>query len=228
MEPLSTYAEDANYEYVVANEPRVAREGDLFLMADEGVQRPGKGSQLVELPTTEEERKEIARIADVPEDHVHKLDIRAAVLRAHPMHFLADFTDPALGNTGAARILLERQRQIRKEGWDAEHDDAHVNHELAQAAICYIRQAIMEGLCVWRTHEVEGTLANGRVTILPSGWPMTWSPVWWKPEPKGTSGSPLIELKDAVRMLEKAGALVAAEIDRLLRSADLVDDGGQE
>jgi hypothetical protein len=44
---------------------------------------------------------------------------------------------------------------------------------------------------------------NGRVPDL---WP--WDAPWWKPS------------KDAVRNLVKAGALIAAEIDRLQRAAN--------
>jgi len=34
-------------------------------------------------------------------------------------------------------IVQERQRQIDKEGWSLEHDDEHVNGELAEAAAAY-------------------------------------------------------------------------------------------
>lgn len=39
----------------------------------------------------------------------------------------------------------------------------------------------------------------------PQGWP--WEPSWWKPS------------ADPIRNLEKAGALIAAEIDRLQRES---------
>lgn len=121
--------------------------------------------------------------------------------------------------TGIDRIAAERKRQIEVEAWSPEHDDEHVNHELLSAAICYIVQATCEGLRVWQTQHVEGT----HVPILPSHWPMTWHPKWWKPEPRAKGSCPLIERSDAIRMLEKAGALIAAEIDRLLRGAGLRD-----
>ncbi len=38
---------------------------------------------------------------------------------------------------GAWRTLIERQRQIRDEGYTAEHDAEHANGELVQAAIAY-------------------------------------------------------------------------------------------
>jgi hypothetical protein len=41
-------------------------------------------------------------------------------------------------------------------------------------------------------------------SLPPQDWP--WAVKWWKPTPN-----------DRIRELEKAGALIAAEIDRLLR-----------
>ena len=126
--------------------------------------------------------------------------------------------------TGIERIAAERQRQINHEGWSEAHDDQHVNHELPSAALCYVKQAMLEGLCVWQTNHVGGV----PVPILPGCWPMTWSPKWWKPDPRVPGdGSPMIRRNDAIRMLEKAGALIAAEIDRLLRGADLKDEAEQ-
>lgn len=54
-------------------------------------------------------------------------------------------------------ITAERKRQIDAEGWTPEHDDAHADGALADAAACY---------------------AMGRRTAL---WP--WSTDWWKPSP---------------------------------------------
>jgi len=86
---------------------------------------------------------------------------------------------------GIVRIKRERQRQIEKEGWTAEHDTQHNKGELALAAKAYIWSE-------WVDDE----------TILNLYWP--WDKKWWKPE-------------NRIRNLEKAGALIAAEIDRLLR-----------
>ena len=89
---------------------------------------------------------------------------------------------------GAELIADERQRQVDAEGWQAEHDDRHVTGELRDAAISYL-QACDD---VW-PHD-----------LLPDPWP--WDEVWWKPT-----------YDDPIRMLVKAGALIAAEIDRLQR-----------
>jgi hypothetical protein len=90
---------------------------------------------------------------------------------------------------GVDRIAAERKRQVEVEGWIADHDADHTDGELAKAAACY-------------------ALADPEDSRLPQGWP--WDRSWWKiPKEKDY-------LKARIRMLEKAGALVAAEIDRLL------------
>lgn len=90
---------------------------------------------------------------------------------------------------GAERILAERKRQIEAEGWTAEHDASHAPGVLAAAGRAYA-YAVTEP-------DVFGV---GRT--IPFGWPFEEDA--WKPSP------------DPIRNLEKAGALIAAEIDRLL------------
>lgn len=105
----------------------------------------------------------------------------------------------ALPKTGADLIAEERLRQMTKEGWTAEHDDGHRPDEMALAAACY---AIPDGY----RHET-GPLRRGNAPWL---WP--WETHWWKPSPR-----------NRIRELAKAGALIAAEIDLLLR-----DETGKE
>lgn len=90
--------------------------------------------------------------------------------------------------TGIELIAAERKRQIEVEGWTAEHDRQHKSGELALAAACY---AVPDNKRYW-----------GGGTILIRLWPWDWE--WWKPSPN-----------DRIRELVKAGALIAAEIDRL-------------
>jgi hypothetical protein len=90
---------------------------------------------------------------------------------------------------GVERIVVERKRQVKVEGWTAEHDSEHTDGELARAATCY-------------------ALAEPDDKRLPADWP--WDREWWKPSRKRDFAAARI------RMLEKAGTLVAAEIDRLL------------
>ncbi len=96
-----------------------------------------------------------------------------------------------VGEYAVALIAAERRRQVEAEGWTPAHDDEHDCGQLAKAAASY---ALGEWL---RTHR--------KSTLPPDFWP--WDNGWWKPTPK-----------DRVRELIKAGALIAAEIDRLKRT----------
>ena len=97
--------------------------------------------------------------------------------------------------SGVELIAAERKRQIRVEGWTLEHDDKHHSGELADAAACYAA-----GCHVFiYTHDGESQ-GMGYDAV----WP--WGMNWWKPSPN-----------DRIRELTKAGALIAAEIDRLQR-----------
>lgn len=93
--------------------------------------------------------------------------------------------------TGAELIALERWRQIYEEQWSTFDDDQYTDEELIDAAHCYINAR--------RYREVFL-----QEDAVPLRWP--WDDVWWKP----TS-------ENRMRELVKAGALIAAEIDRLLR-----------
>ena len=103
--------------------------------------------------------------------------------------------NPNLGNaTGATMIAAERFRQVTAEGYNAEHDDGHKNAELTSAAAAYCMAA-----CNQIVYPDES---------LPSSEPPMWpfAQAYWKPH------------RDPVRNLVKAGALLAAEIDRVLRA----------
>jgi hypothetical protein len=93
--------------------------------------------------------------------------------------------------TGIELIAEERERQVSKEGWTALHDTQHNDGQLARAAACY----------AWHTRDQCSMIAG-----IPYQWP--WEQEWWKPTPD-----------DRLRELVKAGALIAAEIDRLQRLA---------
>lgn len=89
---------------------------------------------------------------------------------------------------GVQQIALERKRQMGDEGYDEAHDDAHTHGELAQAAECY----------------TSGPRKRpSGYNRPPQDWP--WRRDEWKP---GDRQSDLI----------KAGALIAAELDRLHRA----------
>lgn len=94
-------------------------------------------------------------------------------------------------------ICAERTRQMRQEGFDAAHDDAHEFGELSHAAACY---ALNAGSMIQGTIKSPYRWCDEPVT---NWWP--WDAVWWKP-------------KDARRDLVKAAALIVAEIDRMDRA----------
>jgi len=104
--------------------------------------------------------------------------------------------------SGIELIAYERLRQVEAEGYSTKHDDAHVDGALLSAAMCYagIEWLIAGGAPVTRSE-------------TPMNWP--WSADAWKPT------------NDPVRNLVKAGALLAAEIDRLLRLNAEAERSGQ-
>lgn len=95
-------------------------------------------------------------------------------------------------------IQAERQRQLTIEGWTAEHDDGHVNGELAMAAACF---AVDEHL--FRA-EMRPTTSYAPLMAYVPLWP--WDDDWWKP-------------RDRRQNLILAAALIVAEIERLDRAA---------
>lgn len=107
--------------------------------------------------------------------------------------------------TGIDLIAKERRRQIEVEGWSQDRDcQEHRFGELAAAAACYAMPPKWRGYrTVSETIERVGNMIVGRV---PRQWP--WCLQWWKPTPD-----------DRIRELVKAGALIAAEIDRLRAEA---------
>lgn len=113
---------------------------------------------------------------------------------------------------GAALIAAERQRQVEQEGWDAEHDEDHTDQSLVLAAVCYALPAKLRGRKTIRERDdVSG--GRGECPVwgdvsrrVPKFWPESWWSGWWRPN-----------RYDRVRELVKAGALIAAEIDRLQR-----------
>lgn len=90
---------------------------------------------------------------------------------------------------GVSLVGKERQRQITEEGYSFEHDDQEDSHQLSDAAAVYACHA------------------SARHSLLHL-WP--WSKGYFKPDKDNT-------IDGRIRELSKAGALVCAEIDRLVR-----------
>jgi hypothetical protein len=93
---------------------------------------------------------------------------------------------------GAQMIVAERRRHAAS-GYTSEHDAEHADESLALAACSY---AIPRSWRRWK----QSRDSNGAV---PTTWP--WDARRWRPTQD-----------DRVRELVKAGALIAAEIDRLI------------
>lgn len=110
--------------------------------------------------------------------------------------------------TGAERIARERQRQHDAEGYLCTHDDTHTLGELALAAICYAAP---------RPIYIESRGPVGTWISYQDPWPDDWHDNRPHPNPRTWSAT------DRIRALEKAGALIAAEIDRLLRTQPAAD-----
>ncbi len=106
--------------------------------------------------------------------------------------------------TGIERIAKERQRQVDKLDWSAEHDDEHDGGELALVAALY---ASPERL--YAKHEYAAGVR------FEDPFPNDWGDA----RPHNGNVPKVATDKQAIRLLEKAGALIAAEIDRLLRKS---------
>jgi len=108
--------------------------------------------------------------------------------------------------TGTRLIELERERQINEEGWTSEHDEEHWHEEMAMAAAAYafpsdtvITEISVDSKWVKRIY---------RDSLFPFPF---WQKKWWKP----CKDASKTETENRIRELVKAGALIAAEIDRL-------------
>jgi hypothetical protein len=104
------------------------------------------------------------------------------------------------GELGVREIACERNRQQAEEGWHPGHDDEHTAGELVLAAICYAAPTPVR-------------IRRNRRYVDP--WP--WDPEWDK-RPDCFPGE--YTQADTIRMLVKAGALIAAEIDRVARLSE--------
>jgi hypothetical protein len=97
------------------------------------------------------------------------------------------------GSSGVELIAAERRRQVAAEDYDPVHDDCHSSGEILDAAIAYIIAVDL------------GVFAGTK-----GGDPHEWWPFTDGFKPSGED--------DPIRDLTKAGALIAAEIDRLQRA----------
>lgn len=100
---------------------------------------------------------------------------------------------------GTDLIAEKRQRQIEVHGWSPEHDAEHTQGELSKAALNYV---------VLVTQVLDGH-PDPTINLPGPGdagmyqWP--WDVAHWTGDPE-----------DPIEALANAGALIAAEIDRLV------------
>lgn len=104
--------------------------------------------------------------------------------------------------TGVELIAEERQRQLNELEYTPCRDDGYVLGELAIAASVYAKPNFLREMRVDPLEEWEVPNAS-----KPVGWP--WAAIFWKPSPN-----------NRIKELSKAGALIAAEIDRLNRDIE--------
>jgi hypothetical protein len=97
-----------------------------------------------------------------------------------------------------ADVVAERMRQIQEKGWTPEHDDEHDPGELSAAGAAY---ALAAADALHPASQGDGDFAS----VPPTCW--CWDLGWWKPGPPR-------------RMLEKAAALILAEIEKFDRAGD--------
>lgn len=87
------------------------------------------------------------------------------------------YTAPVGTDSTVLDVVAERRRQMEVEGWTPEHDDQHVEGQMASAAGCYAVYAFNH----WQ------------ISGAPAPWP--WEQSWWKP------GSPRRNLVKAAALL---------------------------
>jgi hypothetical protein len=99
---------------------------------------------------------------------------------------------------GAFLILQERNRQKTEKGFTDAHDDSHLTCELACGGICSAALAVAQ---------IMGTKVPQAINYL-----------------FFANVIPLKECSDPIINLVKAGALIAAEIDRLQRLKEKTEE----
>ncbi len=102
--------------------------------------------------------------------------------------------------TGIELIAAERRRQIQKEGWTPEHDDQHTDETLPLVASLYAAP--------FDLFSADLEAEDGKIIGMSFNdpWPASWGEGWDRRQDF-----------DRKRRLVISGALIAAELDRLIR-----------
>lgn len=114
--------------------------------------------------------------------------------------------------TGIDLISAERDRQMNELGYELEHDLEHADEELAFAAACYAAPNTIY-LVKSEYSDLDSAPAGQLKWVMP--WPVGWD---GRPERPGDQTP-----EERLDELAKAGALVAAEMDRIMAEWDLHD-----
>lgn len=115
----------------------------------------------------------------------------------------AGWIDPEDFSAGAMDIVEERVRQEEAEGYTPDGDDIYSCGELLAAALAY-------GISAFPADYFNDPYNDDVTEMMQHLWP--WGDINWKPRDKRSD-------------LVRAGALIAAEIDRLDRLAAKSDQG---
>jgi hypothetical protein len=110
---------------------------------------------------------------------------------------------------GLALIAAERFRQINEEGYDAAHDDRHKMGELAMAAIAYACPFSIDT----QTDETHSLVVMGQEGYVEPVYPFAERPLSLFCGVRSE-----LQPKTRINQLAIAGALIAAEIDRISRT----------
>lgn len=126
--------------------------------------------------------------------------------------------------TGCELIQVERQRQMEAEGWTPGHDDQHPDGALAMAAVCYAAPDLLYHRAFTRDWKGRRCYSvNGLHLVDPWPWESRWDKRMGYGDRRENPGNIIPDpdtYSDSERLglLVKAGALIAAEVDRLLRA----------
>nr|DAT27588.1 MAG TPA: hypothetical protein [Caudoviricetes sp.] len=101
--------------------------------------------------------------------------------------------------SNALACIMERKRQIEMEGFDLKRDDSYTDEELPCLAASYLMAPLYR-----------------KTKVIPPYFPRRWDWSWWKPAKDNS-------VKERLRELSKSGALILAEMDRLVRSENNVE-----
>lgn len=121
----------------------------------------------------------------------------AFLWKSSPAEIIGALIEEVALTDAAGDVLTERRRQIEKEGYDDEHDDAHQCGEISAYATFY---AMPQAIRDWPAEET-GYGATWGEAIIPADW-----------------GPP--KACDRRQELVKAAALLVAEIERVDRAKE--------